>query len=81
LPAEEERGKRFDVKSKADDTENDLLWWYGLPFAARLSASRGSSCSMESFRDEDIPGEEVDSVEVLLLWEEDAREASSRESR
>ena len=69
------------MKSKADDTENDLLWWYGLPFAARLSASRGSSCSMESFRDEDIPGEEVDSVEVLLLWEEDAREASSRESR
>ena len=81
MPAEEERGKRFEVKSKADDTENDLLWWYGLPFAARLSASRGSSCSMESFRDEDIPGEEVDSVEVLLLWEEDAREASSRESR
>ena len=81
MPPEDERGKRFDVKSKADDTEKVLLWGYGLPFAARLWVSRGSSCSSESFRDEDIPGDEVDSVEVLLLWEEDAREASSRESR
>ena len=81
MPVEEERGKRFDVKSKADDTENVLLWGFGLPFTARLWVSRGSSCSRESFRDEDIPGEEVDSVEVLLLWDEDAREASSRESR
>lgn len=69
------------MKSNADETENVLLWGYGLPFAARLWASRGSSCSRESLRDEEMPGEEVDSVEVLLLWDEDAREASSRESR
>lgn len=69
------------MKSKADDTEKVLLWAFGLPFAARLWLSRGSSCSSESFRDEEMPGEEVDSVDVLLLWEEDAREASSRESR
>ena len=43
--------------------------------------SRGSSCSRESFRDEEIPAEEVDSVEFRGLWEEDARDANSRESR
>jgi hypothetical protein len=82
LPAVEERGNRFDVKSNADDTENVLLWLFGLPFADWFCISRGSSASSDNSRDDGgPPGEDVDSVEVRTVGEEEAREASSRESR
>lgn len=69
------------MKSKAEDTEKDLEWGFGRPFEAGFWLSRGSSCSRESFREEDMPGDEVESVESLVLWEEEANEASSNESR
>lgn len=82
FPAEDERGKRFEPNSNADDAEKDLLCGPSLPFAAAFSGSKGSSASRESFRDEGGPDEEdVDSVDVLPSGVEDAREANSRESR
>src|SRR5277367_4035502 len=54
LPVVEDRGKRFEEKSKAEETENARPWAPGRPFAAGLRSSRGSSSSRESFRDEDI---------------------------
>ena len=81
MPPDAVRGKRFEVKSKADETEKDLPWRFNLELAAGLWLSSGSSCSRDNFRDEDTLGDEVDSVEALALEEDDAREASSRESR
>lgn len=49
---------------------------------AALFVSKGSSASKDSFRDEGRPDEdEVDSVDIRESGDEDAREASSRESR
>ena len=80
FPLVADKGKRFVVKSKAEETEYDRLCAPGRP--ARLLLSRGSSCSRDSFRDEEMPdGDERESVEVRPSGEEDAREASSRESR
>ena len=78
----EDRGKRFESKSKVEETEKDRLWGPGLPPAAGFRSSRGSSSSRESFRDEDMPDrEEVEEEDVLGPGELDARLASSRESR
>lgn len=82
MPVVEDRGKRFEVKSKAEETENDRPWGPGRPFAAGFRSSRGSSCSRESFRDEDMPDlEEVEDVDVRRPGELDAKLASSKESR
>ncbi|KUI71600.1 hypothetical protein VM1G_11757 [Cytospora mali] len=78
-PAVEERGNMLAVKSKAEDTENVRPWPPGRPLAAGFPASKGSSCSSESFRDEDMLGRE--SVSAPSSWSELASEASSRESR
>lgn len=69
------------MKSNADDIENVLLCPPDLPFAATLCESRGSSASRESFLEEETPWDEVESVESRPAGEEDARDASSRESR
>lgn len=80
MPAVEDRGKRFDWKSKADDTENDLLCAVGR--AAGFLESKGSSSSSESFLEEEMPDrDEVEDVDVRRPGELDARLASSRESR
>lgn len=80
FPLVADKGNRLVVKSKAEEIEYERLWVVGRP--ARLLLSRGSSCSRDSFRDEEIPeGDDVESVEVRSSGEDDAREASSRESR
>lgn len=69
------------VKSKAEDTEKVRPWpLVGRPPTAGFPASRGSSCSRESFRDEDMLGRESVSASSFR-WSELASEASSRESR
>lgn len=77
----EDNGYRLDAKSNADDTENVLPCPVGLPSAATLCESRGSSASRESFLEEETPCDEVESVEFRPSGEEDASDASSRESR
>jgi hypothetical protein len=82
FPVVEDRGNRFEEKSKAEETDNVRPWAPGRPFAAGFRASSGSSSSRESFREEDMPDrEEVEDVEVRGPGELDARLASSRESR
>lgn len=72
----------MEAKSKADETEYDRPW--GIreepPFAG-FKADRGSSSSSDSFREEDIPEGDEAKDERPEMGEEDAREASSRESR
>lgn len=76
-----EIGNRLEVKSKAEDTLK-VRPWPGLPLAAGFMASSGSSCSSESFRDEDIPErEEEEDEEVRGPGELEAKLASSRLSR
>lgn len=80
MPDVELNGKRLLWKSKAEETENDRLWGSGLE--AGFRESKGSSCSRDCFRDEEMPErEEVEDVDVRGPGEEDARLASSRESR
>jgi hypothetical protein len=72
--------------SKADETENVRPCLDGRPAAAGFAELRGSSASKESFRDEDMEGREETASpfsETVSgpLPEEDARDASSRESR
>jgi hypothetical protein len=76
-------GNRLLWKSNALDTEKLRLCGTGLPpFAAGFRESKGSSSSRDSFRDEEMPDrEEVEDVDVRGPGEEDARLASSRESR
>ena len=70
-----ERGKRLFAKSKAEDIEYVREWFRG-----RLGSLASSASSRESLREEDIPpGEEV--WDVCREGVEEAREASSRESR
>jgi len=65
FPCVEDKGNRFWVKSKAEDTEKERLWRaMGLPRLAKLLLSRGSSCSRESFLEEEIPDREEEE-EVL----------------
>jgi hypothetical protein len=81
-PAVDERGKRFEAKSKADETEYDRPW--GMreepPFAGFKEES-GSSSSSDNFREEDIPEGDEAKDDRPDIGEEEAREASSRESR
>lgn len=81
LAVVDDNGKRLDVNSKADDTENVLLCPAGLPSAAALCVSKGSSASSESFREEETPCDELESVEARPSGEDEASDASSRESR
>lgn len=68
------------MKLNVEDTEKERLWTVGLPFAAKLLLSRGSSCSSESFLEDEMPDREEEE-EVLWPGEEEAREANSSESR
>ena len=81
LAVVDDNGKRLDVNSKADDTENALLCRVGLPSAAALCESKGSSASRESFLEEETPCDELESVEARPSGEDEASDASSRESR
>ncbi len=76
-PVVDDSGKRFEVKSKLDVMEKEL---FARPLGAGLELSNGSSCSRESFRDEDMLGRESVSF-VLAPGLELARDASSSESR
>ena len=80
-PVVDERGNRFEAKSKAEETEYERWWVFGRPLAARLEEERGSSFESDNLRDEDMPeGEE--GVDVCVeVGVEEARDASSRESR
>lgn len=76
-PVVDDKGKRFDVKSNPDPTEKERA---GRTAAAGFELSNGSSCSRESFRDEEMLGRESVSL-VSAPGSELAREASSSESR
>lgn len=78
-PAVEESGNKFDAKSKVEDT---VEWERPcrVPFAALLSAS-GSSSLNDSLRDEGAPEGDDSPDSRLEPCDEDAKEASSRESR
>lgn len=83
-PAVCDSGKRALPKSKAEEMEYDRAD-LGRPesrFACECELDRGSSSSRESLREEEMP-EGEDEAEDLPAdsGEEDAREASSRESR
>lgn len=77
LPLVEDRGKRFCVKSNAEDTEYDRLPRSRL---VGFRSSRGSSSSRDSLREEDMPDREEE-VDVRGPGELEARLANSRESR
>ena len=76
-PAEVERGKRFDAKSKAEETEYDRSC---RPGRSPEGEASGSSSSNETFLEDGVP-EFDEEIDVRLVGVEDAREASSRESR
>jgi hypothetical protein len=79
--AEVDSGKRFEAKSKADDTEYDLSWRPARsPFAAEVSVS-GSSSEKESFLEDGVLEAEEETEVRREGSVEDAREANSRESR
>lgn len=80
-PCVEESGKRAGVKSKADEMEYDRPGCIRLALFARLTLFKGSSSSSDIFRDELLPDLEEDSMLRLSSGSEEAREASSRESR
>lgn len=73
----------MEAKSKADETEKERLWvkgrWGVAP--AGFEAERGSSADKESLREEDMPEGEDEREALEDVGVEDAREASSRESR
>lgn len=72
-----DKGKRLELKSNALPTEKALL----CRGRALFDGSRGSSFSRESLRDDGTPLDD-DSLLCRALCEgEEAREASSRESR
>lgn len=75
-----ERGKRFEAKSKAEETEYERSC---LPLVAPFApdGARASSSEKESFREEGVPDAEEDIEERREGVVVDAREASSRESR
>lgn len=52
-----DRGKRFEAKSKAEETEKERLWvWGRRGFAlARLEAESGSSAERDILREEEMP--------------------------
>lgn len=75
-----ERGKRFELKSKAEEMEKERPSGSGPPFAATFLSSRGSSCSKESLREEVMPDLEEEE-DVRGPGELEAKLASSRESR
>ena len=79
-----ERGKRLDVKSKAEETEYPREWVFGrreVACVAGLEAERGSSRDNDCFREEDMPDGEEGVGDEGVMGLEDAREASSSESR
>lgn len=83
MPVDEDRGKRFEEKSKTELTEYDRAW---LPltfaWAAGFRSSKGSSSSRDSFLEEAMPErEEVEDVDVRVPGELEAKLASSKESR
>lgn len=73
-------GKRFEVKSKAEETEYDRLWGpVGRLLFAALEADMGSRLSRDSLRED--PPETEDDMDVRPdIGEEEAKDASSRES-
>lgn len=56
------------------------MWGIGRGMLSGLDAERGSSFSRETFREEEMPGEEDRDLRDEVGVEE-AREASSKESR
>jgi hypothetical protein len=78
--AVEERGKRLAEKSNADETEYERPWRLDRALAAGFAESRGSSCSRDALREEDMLGRESVSA-VFSPGLELASDASSRESR
>ena len=78
-----DRGNRLEAKSKAEDTEKERLWFRGRGVVAVGVELEGSGFSLEreSLREDEIP----DGEERREAWEEvdveEARDASSRESR
>ena len=69
------------MKSKTEDMEYERPWGMRLALLAGLALSRGSSFSSDNLREELIPDLEEDSDIRLSSGSEEAREASSRESR
>jgi hypothetical protein len=81
LPFVEDKGYRFEAKSKAEDIEKVRLCAAGRPFEAGFRSSRGSSSSRESLREDPTP-ERDEEDEVRGPGElDDAKLASSKESR
>jgi len=69
------------VKSKAEEMEYERPWAVRLALPARLALSNGSSFSRDNLREEEMPEMEEDREVRLSSGSEEAREASSRESR
>ena len=78
--AVDDSGKRLDAKSNAEDTENDLMCRPGLAFDVRRVSAKGSS-SPNDCLDEGTPALELDKEALPVDSEEEASEASSKESR
>jgi hypothetical protein len=75
-----DRGKRFEAKSKAEETEYERSC---LPLVAPFApdGAKGSSSENESFREEGVPDAEEDIEERREGVVVEAKDASSRESR
>lgn len=78
-PVVELRGNRFGVKSNAEDTEYVRPC---IPRPATFPVSKGSSCSSDSLREDEMLGlDEISDIASSLSWLELASDASSSESR
>jgi len=70
----------LDAKSKAEETEYDRLWGLERILFAALEADRGSEFSKDNLREEEVPDGEDDMEVRPDMGEEEANDASSRES-
>lgn len=77
----EERGKRLEVKSKVEDIEYDRRCGVGRGVAAASAPGAEASFDKESLREDEMPDGEEELERCDENGEEEAREASSRESR
>ena len=77
----DERGKRFDAKSKAEDTEKERSCGGGRGVVSWSFGASGSSAEKETLREELMPEAEEDTEFLEVPGVEEARDASSRESR
>lgn len=80
-PTVVESGKRLEAKSNADDTEYDRPWVVRRGVSAGRFAEMGLSSERETLREEASPEREEDCDLRDEVGEEEAREASSSESR